>query len=229
MKRTKQLLLIVAFSLLCGQAYAQDGFIEIDPESLGIDLEEAPFGNAFTRDFDISSDLELAENSVILRIENGFLNGAGTSFTVSDSEETTFSIVEGSVAVLARLSHGSNLGGANDVARDGIRTAPGESFTFVSNLDDGFEEGNGNASGTGTLFIEFVGVPPANGEAASNSNNFVFESDGAFTELDVFTTNTSNFNNNFGFSVALVPVPEPASGLVLTCVVGSFLMRRKRS
>ena len=228
MKRTKQLLLIVAFSLLCGQAYAQDGFIEIDPESLGIDLEEAPFGNAFTRDFDISSDLELAENSVILRIENGFLNGNGNSFTVSDSEETTFSIVEGSVAVLARLSHGSNLGGANAVAQDGIRTAPGESFTFVSDLDDGFEVGNGIASGDGELFIEFVGDPPATG-AASNSNNFVFESDGAFTELDVFTTNTSVLNNNFGFSVALVPVPEPASGLVLTCVVGSFLMRRKRS
>ena len=223
MKKTKQLLLIVAFSLLCGQAYAQE-FIRIDPDSLGIDQ---PGGEVFNDEFDISSDLGLAENSVILRIENGFLNNSGGSFTVSDSEETTFS-VEGSVAVLARLSHGSNLGGVNDPAQDGIRTAPGEFFTFVSNLDDGFEEGNGNASGTGTLFIEFVGDPPANG-AASNSNNFVFESDGAFTELDVFTTNTSDFNNNFGFSVALVPVPEPASGLVLTCVVGSFLMRRKRS
>ena len=224
MKRTKQLLLIVAFSLLCGQAYAQE-FIEIDPELLEIDL---PGGEVFNGEFDISSALELAENSVILSIENGFLNNSGGSFTVSDSEETTFS-VEGSVPVLARLSHGSNLGGANDVARDGIRTAPGEFFTFVSNLDDGFEEGNGNASGTGTLFIEFVGVPPANGDAASNSNNFVFESDGAFTELDVFTTNTPDFNNNFGFFVAVAPVPEPASGLVLTCVVGSFLMRRKRS
>ena len=223
MKRTKQLLLIVAFSLLCGQAYAQE-FIEIDPELLEIDL---PGGEVFNGEFDISSDLGLAENSVILSIENGFLNGNGNSFTVSDSEETTFS-VEGSVAVLARLSHGSNLGGANDVARDGIRTAPGELFTFVSNLDDGFEEGNGSASGTGTLFIEFVGDPPATG-AASNSNNFVFESDGAFTELDVFTTNTPDFNNNFGFFVAVAPVPEPASGLVLTCVVGSFLMRRKRS
>ena len=230
MKKTKQLLLIVAFSLLCTKTYAQE-FTELTPEFLEFDLTEAPFGNAFTRDFDISADFELAENSVILCIENGFLNNPGGSFTVSDSQETRIS-VSGDETILERLRgqlfHGSNLGNAN--GRDGIRTADGESWSFVSDLDPVFVEVGGSASGTGELFVELQGDPaPAGEPVRSNPGGFVWQSDGAFSEVTVLTTNTPNLANNFRFGVALAPVPEPASGLVLTCVVGSFLMRRKRS
>ena len=229
MKRTKQLLLIVAFSLLCSTTYAQE-FVRFTPDVLGIDSDAETFGEAFTREFDISENLGLAQDSVIVEFQNAFLNQSGASFTVSSSEATTISISADDASISERLrgqvSHGSNLGTVG--GRDGIRFDNDESFSFVSDLDSGsgFVEGSAVIDGVNELFIESQVAD------ASNSEGFVFESDGAFSEVTVFTTNTPSFNNNFSFSVQLTPaaaIPEPASGLMLTCVVGSFLMRRKRS
>ena len=106
-KQITHLAILAAAALSCSVASAQ--FTFINPlTDLGI-----PTGGSgpFSQTFDISNDLGLGSGSVLLNVSNGFTNaGSGSSaFTVSDDEETTFTL-SGTTSVFAQVSHGGFLG-----------------------------------------------------------------------------------------------------------------------
>ena len=227
-KQITHLAILAAAALSCSVASAQ--FTFINPlTDLGI-----PTGGSgpFSQTFDISNDLGLGSGSVLLNVSNGFTNaGSGSSaFTVSDDEETTFTL-SGTTSVFAQVSHGGFLGspGNNPTgsqSRDGVRGI--QSFNLVSSLDGDYQFGstpNFDAiPGGGNFFVDYVG--PDTGNLESNSSSFLFESVAPVTSFTVFSNNTGLLNNNF--SVGFAQVPEPSSGILFVIATGMIALRRHR-
>ena len=69
---------------------------------------------------------------------------------------------------------------------------------------------------------------PETDQVESNSTGFVFVSDQPVSSFTVFSSNTTDFNNNYTLGFRATAVPEPASGMLLA-FAGLFVLRRKRS
>jgi len=197
----------------------------------------------FNSTFDISSELGLAPGSVNLNIQNGFTNEFSlVSALTVDADQTpgneTIFTLTGPVDVLAQVSHGANLGSESfangPLARDGIRTAFGESWQLVSQLDSDYQAGFApNASGvanSGNVFVDYIGDggPDPNILESNDFGDFVFQSDSVVSQFTVFSLNTNQPNNNFNVSFAVASVPEPASGLMFVFETGLLGLRRSR-
>lgn len=227
-KKTTHLAILAAVALSCSVASAQN-FTFINPLT---DLGIATGGSGpFSNTFDISNELGLGQGSVLLNVSNGFTNAGSpsSSFTVSDDEETTFTLL-GTTDVLAQVSHGSFLGSpgfqTGSQSRDGVRGI--QSFNLVSNLDGDYQFGstpNGDAiPGGGNFFVDYIG--PDTGNLEQNSSSFLFESVAPVTSFTVFSNNTNQLNNNF--SVGFAQVPEPSSGILFVFATGLIALRRNR-
>lgn len=235
-KKITHLAIVAVVALSCSTAFGQT-FDFINPLlDLGI-----PTGGSgpFTTSFDISNELGFtAPGSVTLAVSNGFtnVNSGASSFTVSDSVETTFTL-GGTVPVLAQVSHGSFLGAPDFIngsqARDGVRSPT--QFSLVSPLEAGYQFGftpdaNPATANGGNFFVDFL---PNTGALEQNQiagvpQNFLFESADPVSTFTVFSNNTSDLNNNFSVGFAVASVPEPASGLLLVLATGLVGLRRNR-
>lgn len=241
-KKITHLVMLAAVALSCSVASAQE-FTFINPF---VDLGIANGGVGPINDsFDISGQLGLGVGSVILNVNNGFTNpdSPASSFAVSGTQsvapatETSF-FLTGTTDVLAQVSHGQNLGSEafadGALSRDGIRTAFGESFQLVSQLDSDFQAGfTPNASGvlnSGNVFVDYIGDggPDPNVLESNDFGNFIFQSDAAVSNFTVFSLNTNDFNNNFQVGFAVASVPEPAGGLLFAVATGLIGLRRNR-
>lgn len=235
-KKITHLAIVAVVALSCSTAFGQN-FTFINPL---LDLQIPTGGSGpFTTTFDISNELGFAApGSVTLEVDNGFTNefSGNSSFTVSDTEETTFTL-GGTVPVLAQVSHGSFLGAPNFIngsqARDGVRS-PTE-FSLVSQLETGYQFGSTadldpNTVAGGNFFVDFLpntGVLEQN-QIAGVPQNFLFQSADPISNFTVFSNNTTDLNNNFSVGFAVASVPEPASGLLLVFATGLIGLRRNR-
>lgn len=215
----KSLLAVVALSLFaCSSAYGQ--FRTINPSDLT--AATGPINDIF----DISGLLNAPANTVSLQVANGFAT-ASDSWTVDENETTTF-ILSGTTLVEAFVNHGANLGSeafANgSLSRDGITAAPGETWTLSSELDSDYTAGQ-NAN---DYFVDYTGAET--NSVQSNSNGFLWISDQAVSTFSVFSSNTTDLDNNYGIGFRQInAVPEPAAGIVISLVGLLALRRRKRS
>jgi len=216
----KSFLAVIALSLFaCSTSYGQ--FVTIKPSDVGVSGT-----NAINQLFDISSDLGQADNTTFLRVANGYISSVTDSWTVSESETTVF-ILEGPGMAEAFVNHGPNLGSEDfqngSLARDGLTSALGETWTLTTTLDADYTAGQ-NAS---DYFVDYTGVET--NQLESNSSAFRWFSDQAVSSFSVFSTNTDDLNNdyNVGFQ-AVNAIPEPSSGIVLA-LAGLLAVRRKKN
>ena len=177
-KKITHLAILAVVALSCSTAFGQS-FTFLNPL---LDLGIPNGGNGgvpFNTTFDISNELGFAApGSVTLNVNNGFTNAnsAASSFTVSDTEETTFTL-GGSVPVLAQVSHGSFLGSQNFIngsqARDGIRSPTSFSLASALQVPDfqfGFAaDADPLTAAGGNFFVDYVG--PATGNLEQNIIN----------------------------------------------------------
>lgn len=208
----------VAMMMTGGMAYGQ-AFDIIAPSDLGL----AAGSGAVNGIFDISGLLGVPSGSASVQIVNGNISSTNT-WTVGEGSPSTF-ILSGSTAVEAFVNHGANLGSDiqnGSFPRDGVTSAAGESFTLTSTLDPDYTFGQE----ANDFFVDYTG--PDTGQVESNSTGFVFVSDQPVSSFTVFSSNTTDLNNNFTLGFRATAVPEPASGMLLA-FAGLFVLRRKRS
>ena len=219
MIRKSQLALFVAIAISCSTSYAQT-FSRVAPSDLGLSQGES----AINQVFDISSILGTPNGSVSLTVQNGFVSATSDSWTVSETESTNFSF--SGLEIGAFINHGANLGSQSfqngSQPRDGITTLNGETWTLTSTIDDDYTPSfSGN-----DYFVDYTGDDTGNLE--SNGDGFRWQSDEAARGVTVFSTNTTDLNNNYTMGFRTISaVPEPASGMLLA--VGALVfVRRKR-
>jgi len=221
----KSLLAVIALSMfMCSGAFGQ--FVTIRPSDLT--SQTGPINNIF----DISGFLNAAPNTISLQVANGFAT-ASDAWTVDENETTTF-IVGGTNPVEAFVNHGANLGSEGfqngSLSRDGITAAIGETWTLSSGLDTTRYTAGQNAN---DFFVDYTG--PETNQVESNSvggvtTGFVWVSDQQVSTFSVFSSNTTDLDNNFGIGFRQInAVPEPAAGMVITLAGLLALRRRKRS
>jgi hypothetical protein len=212
---------IFAAILLTGSLAFGQSFTILSPSDLGRSASSEPVNEIF----DISGQFSLPSNSVTLAVSNGFVTESDT-WTVSEFESTTF-ILGGTEPVLAFVNHGANLGSENfqngSLSRDGVTSAPGETWALISALDNDYSFGVDGDD----YFVDYVGEETE--QLESNSSGFQFASNEAASSFTVFSSNTTALNNNFNVGFALVnAIPEPTSGVVLACM-GLVFLRRNRN
>ena len=209
----------VAMMMTGGMAYGQ-AFEVIAPSDLGL----AAGSGTVNGIFDISGLLGVPSGSASVQIVNGNISSTDT-WTVAENNPSTF-ILSGSSAVEVFINHGANLGSENfqngSLARDGVTSAAGESFTLTSTLDPDYTFGQE----ANDFFVDYTG--PETDQVESNSTGFVFVSDQPVSSFTVFSSNTTDFNNDYTLGFRATAVPEPASGMLLA-FAGLFVLRRKRS
>jgi len=223
MLKKSYLLLFAAVVLTTSTAFGQ--FTPIGPDL----LEVAPGSTGVNGIFDISALLDEEPNTVTLQVIGGNTTNptvGPSSWTVGEGNSTTF-IIGGSGSTSAFVNHGANLGSEDfqngSLAQDGVSAAAGDTWTLTSPLDDDYTFG----SQDNDFFVNYTGLET--NQVESNSTGFVFVSDQPVTSFTVFSTNTTDLNNNFsvGFST-VAAVPEPAAGMLLA-LGGLLALRRKRS
>lgn len=223
MFRKLPLAIFITIALSYSATFGQ-GYQTITPSSVGVGTGSGPLNQIF----DISDKFGLTAGSgaVTMTVNNAFVNQNNDTWTVSETESTTF-ILGGTVSVEAFAQHGGNLGsndGTNGSgSRDGITTSTGENWSLVSNLDNDYTAGqSGN-----TYFVDYTGGDT--GGVEGNSEPFRWESNQVISNFTVFSDNTTALNNNYTVGFRTVAVPEPSTGLLAAMVTGLFFVRRKRS
>ena len=212
--------MFAVFALSCGVSFGQ--FTSIAPSDLGFGANAGPVNGIF----DISTLMGEPANTVSLEVSNGFVAGTDV-WTVSDTEITTYDLT-GTSGAIAFVNHGRNLGSpsfqpGNGASRDGISTAPGETWTLTSPLTSEYQSG----FTANDYFVDYVGAD--DGVRHNNTVGFRWESDTAASSFSVFSSNSNVLDNNYSIGFRTVAaVPEPTAGLVLA-FGGLLMLRRKRS
>ncbi len=216
-----QLTVFAAIVMSCSVSFGQI-FTQIAPSDVGLGLGS----NSVNNSFDVSGLLGLSANSVSLNVSNGFVSSTNDLWTVSESQSSTFTF--SGINVDAFVQHGSNLGSeafANGSAsRDGMLAAAGETWTLISTLDPDYTAGqSGN-----NYFVDYTGSET--NQLESNGVGFRWTSDQPATTFSVYSSNTTDLNNNYslGFRQSAA-VPEPTTGVLVALATGMFFVRRKRS
>lgn len=218
--------IVMALLLTCGTSYGQN-FIGIMPSDLGFTFGANP-SNAINGTFNIGTVLGESADAVTLTISNGYVAAGNDSWTVSETESTGF-VLGGTTDVRGFVNHGANLGSPSfagqtgSAPRDGISSAIGEDWSFVSTLDADYQDGQ-----TGDMyFVDYIGADTGNLE--SNGEGFRWEADGDTNSFGVFSQNTTALNNNYAFGFATIAaIPEPTSGILAAFATGVVLLRRRR-
>lgn len=223
---TKQLRISVfaAIALFCSVSFGQS-FQLITPDTLADGLGSG--GEAVNGIFDISSEFDLPANSFRLLITNGLRNGSNNTWAVAEGRSTTFAVL-GDTSANAFVNHGANLGSEvfqnGSLSRDGIIAEPGEAWELRSELDSDYTEGRIGDR----YFVDYTGDPNRD-ELVTNGQGFRFFSLQPVTAFTVFSSNTTEPNNNYNVGFQLVnAIPEPSAGIVLA-ISSLVFLRRKRS
>lgn len=219
----KSLFALVAVLTLSCSVYGQ-AYTAISPGDLGFSTSSGPINGIF----DIGLELgEASDTDVRLTIANGFVSSLTDSWTVSESESSTFTLT-GPSATEVFINHGRNLGSeafANgSLARDGFTSAAGETWTLASTVDASRYTFGQNAN---DYFVDYTGTET--NQLEFNPVGFRFNSDQPVSTFTVFSSNTVDLDNNYSLGFRTVAaIPEPAAGMMVA-MAGLFFVRRKRS
>lgn len=226
LNKTKTMIKNSFFALLAVLAFTcsvhGQAFTVIAPGDLGFSAGSGPINGIFNIGLELG---EANDSDIQLEIDNGFV--AGTSWTVSNSESTTFTLT--GTAAEAFVNHGRNLGSENfangPLARDGITAASGETWTLDASSLDTSRYTLGQSAND--FFVDYTGTETNTLEF--NPVGFRFDSDQAVSSFTVFSSNTVDLDNNYSLGFrAVQAVPEPTAGM-LVALTGLFFVRRKRS
>jgi hypothetical protein len=220
----KSLFALIAVLTFSCSVYGQ-AFTTIAPSDLGFSTGSGPINGIF----DIGLELgEANDTDVRLSINNGFVSSLTNSWTVGEGNSTTFNLL-GPTAANVFVNHGRNLGSENfangSLARDGITSASGETWSLdTGTLDTSRYTLGQNAN---DYFVDYTGTETNTLEF--NPVGFRFTSDQPVSTWTVFSSNTTDLDNNYslGFQ-AVSAIPEPSTGM-LVALSGLFFVRRKRS
>ncbi|QEG21857.1 hypothetical protein [Mariniblastus fucicola] len=221
MIKTSFLAVVALVALTCSSAFGQ-GYFAVAPSDLGLPSGSGPINGIF----DISGLLSESANTVTVQIANGHVSSITDSWTVGEGTTTSFTLGGSSMAE-AFVNHGANLGSEafqnGSLSRDGITASAGETWTQTSDLDSDYTAGQSGSD----YFIDYSGLET--NQLESNSVGFRWASDQPVSTFSVFSSNTTDLNNNYTVGFRTVSaVPEPAASVVLA-FAGLAFLRRKRS
>lgn len=217
-----QLTIFAAIIMTCSTSYGQ-GFTLLTPSSLGIGQNTS----AINQVFDIGDQFGVAASDIQLQVSNGHTFDGADVWTVSETQSASFSILS-SIPIEAFVQHGQNLGSSDfqngSASVDGVIANLGEDFTLISALDSDYSSSvNG-----GNYSVSYIG--PDTGVLESNSAPFRWVSDQPVSGFNVYTTNSTDLNNNYAIGFRTVnAVPEPSAFAALALASSLLLLRRRRS
>jgi len=174
----------------CGKGTKDCSFCGVEAEVVAtlFDLQGGEVGKAVSED--VSALWGLPSGSVTISSNDvNTQNNSDAALTTSDSASTTWT-VSGTQPVKITVQHGKNI---SESGIDGFTSLDGVTYSYVGgSLKAGYTDTSSHPN------YQVTAPPTSDGvDQATNGVNPRWLSDAPATSVEIYTTNTPNFNNNY--------------------------------